>query len=167
LLFGLILFGLNCIALTMALSTLFSDSKISTYTGVMLMFIPTNLLYFMFIQIFSGSVDALMDTHPYFGEKWFEFFYFIPHFSFSRIFLEYLVNHGRPYIMFKLIMPLEIHKAWIAQVLSLISYLLLYVYLDAVLPTVYGVTSSKWFCFSWMKRKIIEANNKTERVKVK
>jgi len=111
---GLILFGLNMVSMSMALSTLFGDSKFSTYAGMLLMFLPAALLFYTFIDIFGNSVLNLVDYKPYYYEFVFELLYILPHFSFGRILLDYLVNHGRQYFLFTMIMPLKIRYAWYA-----------------------------------------------------
>jgi len=137
----------------MALSTLFADSKIATYAGIMLLFIPTNILFFALIQIILGSVKAILEVQPYYGEQWFELCYVMPHFSFGRILLEYLIDDGANKLFFKLIIPLPLHRAWWASVATTVGYFLLYLYLDAIIPNAYGIAKPCCFCLKSKKTK--------------
>jgi hypothetical protein len=53
LLAALMLLGMNVVALSMALSTLFKDANFSTQGGLLLMFIPTSFLFFLFVLIWD------------------------------------------------------------------------------------------------------------------
>ena len=144
--FGLILFGLNCVSQTMAMSTLFTDSKIATYAGIMVMFIPTNILFYTFITMIQKSVTSVIEIKPYHGEQWFELLYIFPHFSFGRILLEYLIDDGANKLLFKLLLPLPLENAWYAAVFTTVFYFLLYMYLDAIIPNAYGIAQPCCFC---------------------
>jgi hypothetical protein len=58
--FGFVLFGLNVVALSMVLSTIFTDSKLSTQIGIFLMFLPTSLFFYAFISVMANSLKAVV-----------------------------------------------------------------------------------------------------------
>jgi hypothetical protein len=68
------------------------------------------------------------------------------------VLIEFLVDHGVNKLAFKAILPLNIDTVWAASVVSIFFYLMLYVYLDAIIPNKYGVTRSCCFCVHEGKR---------------
>lgn len=54
-LFALLLFGQALVALSMALSSLFSDSKLSTQVGTFILFLPASLMIFVFATSISSK----------------------------------------------------------------------------------------------------------------
>ena len=65
--------------------------------------------------------------------------YIIPHFPYSCALLEFLVDHGKPKMVFKLLIPIDMQVAWIATTLTIPFYIILYVYLDSVIPNKWGI----------------------------
>jgi MFS superfamily sulfate permease-like transporter len=86
---SIFLFGLALISLSMALTTLFTDSKLSPQVGMYLLMLPTSIFFFMIsqrISIFGNS-----DTLAY---RLFPLTYIMPNFSFSVIMLEFYIKGG-------------------------------------------------------------------------
>jgi ABC-type multidrug transport system fused ATPase/permease subunit len=46
----------------MAMSTVFADSKIATYAGIMALFIPCNVLFFVIIKVIALSVQSILEV---------------------------------------------------------------------------------------------------------
>lgn len=89
-LFGSIfLFGLALISLAMALTTLFTDSKLSPQVGMYLLLLPTSIFFFMISQ--RISIFGHTDTLAY---RLFPLTYIMPNFSFSVIMLEFYIKGG-------------------------------------------------------------------------
>ena len=131
--------GLNITALSMAMSTAFTDSKLSTQIGIFVLFIPASLMFFAYVSIISNSIGAVFDQKPYYGEEYLPLGYVLPHFTFGIILLEFLVDHGIPMIFYRAIVPLNPLSAWICTILTPVFYICLYVYLDAIVPNKYGI----------------------------
>jgi hypothetical protein len=112
----------------------------------MLLFIPDNILFYGVIHVISNSVESIFNVKPYYGENYFQMCYIMPHFSFGRIFLEYLIDDGAGKLWFKLIMPLPLETAWWVSVFTIPFYFLIYMYLDAIIPNTYGVAQPWCFC---------------------
>jgi len=77
------LFGLALVALSMTLSTLFTDSKLSPQVGMYLLLLPTSIYFYVItsrMQEFGSARDTL-------GYKLFPLTYLMPNFSFSVIML--------------------------------------------------------------------------------
>jgi hypothetical protein len=105
---ALTLFGINIVAVSMALSAFFKNGNFSTQGGLLLLFIPTSFLFFLFVLCWDGSVSAMLEPEPYYGEFWFEFMYWFPCFPFGRLLLEFLIDHGAPAFFFQMILPLDV-----------------------------------------------------------
>ena len=70
----------------------------------------------------------------------------MPHFSFGRILIEYLIDDGANKLWFKILLPLPIHRAWWASIGTVVFYFLFYMYLDAIIPNTYGIARPCCFC---------------------
>ena len=80
LMIGVILFGQALITFSMAMSTIFTDSKLSTQVGNFLLFLPTGFLIFALITIMSKRFISSIENLPkqlmgeeyeeYDGQKW-------------------------------------------------------------------------------------------------
>jgi hypothetical protein len=100
------LFGMNIVSVSMAMSTFFKNGNFSTQGGLLLLFIPTSFLFFLFVLCFDQSVSAILEPEPYYGEFYFEAMYWFPAFPFGRLLLEFLVDQGAPAFFFQLLLPL-------------------------------------------------------------
>jgi hypothetical protein len=116
------------------------------------MFLPTSLFFYAFISVMADSLQAVVAGQPYHTEQWIELGYIFPHFTFGMILIEFLVDHGVPKLFFKAILPLNMEKVWLANITSIAFFLLLYIYLDAIIPNKYGVARSCCFCVHDGKR---------------
>jgi hypothetical protein len=65
---GMLLFGLNLVSMTMALSALFTDSKISTQIGTFILLLPATLMFYVLISILTESIVSILALRPYYGE---------------------------------------------------------------------------------------------------
>ena len=81
-----------------------------------------------------------------FGYKVFPLTYLMPNFSFSVIILEYFIKGGP-----KFLLGLDVTLAWWCLGLATPFYILLYMYLDGVIPNAYGIREN--FCFCVRSRK--------------
>ena len=129
----LALYGLSMIFKALALSTLFSDSKVASQIGSLILLGPMSLMMYLF-SIVSNTGDV---RYMYIG-------YFLP-------FVPTMVIIGgtlrvRPYD--ELNMPI----AWISLILSLPFYYALYIYLDQIVPDTYGISRGCCFCLRRRKR---------------
>ena len=113
----------------LALTTFFSDSKLSTQIGTLVVIIPMSI----FLGIYYKHPELL------------GIFYWLPHFPMSVIIFE---------IMYPPTVPLlpgyidnSIPLAWIALFLNIPCYFGLYIYLDAIIPDTYGISKHPCFCF--------------------
>ena len=135
----------------MAMSTVFSDSKLSTQIGNFFLFLPTGILVFSLVTVLSkkfintteNMAKTLMgeETEEYNGELWLQFGYVFPHFSFGIIILDYFVKDGA-----NTIMGLNVEYAWAALAASVPFYFLAYTYLDAIIPNAFGIAMKPCFC---------------------
>lgn len=117
----------------LALSTLFSDSKVASQIGSLILLGPMSLLMYLF-SIVLKTEDV---RYMYIG-------YMMP-------FVPTMVIIGgtlrvSPYD--QLSMPI----AWIALILSLPFYYGLYIYLDQIVPDTYGISRGCCFCLRRRKR---------------
>ena len=65
----------------------------------------------------------------------------LPNFSFSVIMLEFYLRGG-PHI----ILGLNVNVAWWCLGLATPFYLLIYMYLDGIIPNAFGISESLLFC---------------------
>jgi len=65
----------------------------------------------------------------------------MPNFSFSVIMLEYYIK-GAP----KVLLGLDVTLAWWCLGLATPFYLMIYMYLDGVIPNAYGIRENLCFC---------------------
>jgi hypothetical protein len=141
-LFGsVILFGFALISLAMALTTLFTDSKLSPQVGMYLLLLPTSIFFY----VITNRMQEIGQEKS-FGYKVFPLTYLMPNFSFSVIILEYFIKGGP-----KFLLGLDVTLAWWCLGLATPFYILLYMYLDGVIPNAYGIREN--FCFCVRSRK--------------
>ena len=130
---SLALYGLSMIFKALALSTLFSDSKVASQIGSLILLAPMSLLMYL-----SSIVNKTGDVrYMYIG-------YLMPFVPTMAIIGETL--NVSPYD--QLSMPI----AWISLVLSLPLYYGLYIYMDQVVPDTYGISRGCCFCLRKRKR---------------
>jgi len=65
--------------------------------------------------------------------------YVFPHFTFGIVLLEFFVDHGLPTLVYRAVMPMSVTTAWTINCLTILAYLVLYIYLDAIVPNKYGI----------------------------
>jgi len=140
------LIGLNLVAVCMCMSTFFTDSKLSVQLGTILLFFPVALMFYSTLATCAASITAIFTFTPYYGEQWLQLGYILPHYTFGFTLLDFLVDHGAPAVVFRVILPTNMTRVWYANVATIFFYIGLYVYLDAVIPNKYGVTQDWCFC---------------------
>lgn len=138
-----ILFGFALIAFSMTLSTLFSDSKLSPQVGMYILLLPTSIYFY----VMTNRVNILGRFNPTLGYELFPLWYLFPNFSFSVIMLDFYIK-GAP----KILLGLSTEFAWWCLLLATPFYLLLYMYLDGVIPNAYGISESLVFCCKCRKK---------------
>lgn len=142
-LFGCIfLFGLALISLSMALTTLFSDSKLSPQVGMYLLLLPTSIFFYVLTN--RMSLVGHPDTLAY---NLFPLTYLMPNFSFSVIMLQFYIKGGP-----KILMGLDVDVAWYCLAAATPFYLILYMYLDGIIPNAFGIRESLCFCLKRNKK---------------
>jgi hypothetical protein len=129
------IFGLALISLSMALSTLFQDSKLAPQVGMFLLLLPSSMFFYVFSQRAKFLAIGTLSN------QLFPLTYLAPHFSFGVIMLEFYVKGGPESLL-----NLDVNVAWISLLCSIPLYLLAYMYLDAVIPNAYGIRESPLFC---------------------
>jgi ATP-binding cassette subfamily A (ABC1) protein 3 len=77
----------------------------------------------------------------------------MPNFSFSVIMLEFYIKGGP-----KLLFGLDVTVAWWSLVLATPFYLLVYMYLDGIIPNAFGIRESPLFCFKCRNKRALAEN---------
>lgn len=117
------LFGFGMILFSLCLSTIFSDSKISTQVGSLILLAPLAI----FISLFN--IDWANPVYLYYG-------YMLPFFPAVILTGACLgINLG-----------LNLTIAWVALIVSLPVYYAFYIYLDQIIPDTFGIAKSCCFC---------------------
>jgi hypothetical protein len=112
------------------------------------------------VCIVADSITNLLDAKPYHGENWMMLGYPLPHFTFGIVLFEFFIDHGLPTLVYRVIMPLRIGPVWTANCLTIVIYLGLYIYLDAIIPNKYGIAQSCCFCLKGKGKKIKKLKDK-------
>lgn len=142
---SLMLLGLGLNSLAMMMSSFFSDYKLSTQIGPLLLFLPSSIVIYCVAKKVGANI---------------QYGYFVPQFPFAVTLLHWFVPDNYPIVnpstgetiatvdFTEFIIPnAPVGWAWAAQVFIVIGYFLLYLYLDEVIPNNYGVSKSCCFCF--------------------
>ena len=74
--------------------------------------------------------------------------YILPNFSFGIILLDFYIQGGPTSIL-----ALDVGVAWASLILVTPIYVMLYMYLDAILPNEFGIRQSCCFCLK--KKKLV------------
>lgn len=85
---AIFLFGLAMIAMTLACSTLFHDSKIAGQISFFIIFLPLSLFLLAIVDGTNKATVAIIKQEV-FSYAWIQAGYIMPHFSFGIIVLEY------------------------------------------------------------------------------
>lgn len=138
LIFGLavFLFAIAQIPYCMTLSTLFTDSKLASQIGGILLLIP-ELVFLWFAAQKDNSKYTLYAFFP------------LPVVPACSIFVKLSTNNDPQYADLKIIDAnfLSWEACWAALIVDSIFWLFVYIYLDAVMPSNYGVQRHPCFCF--------------------
>jgi ABC-type multidrug transport system fused ATPase/permease subunit len=132
---ALFIFGLSLICLAMVLSTVFTDGKLASQLGPVIIFFPTSIALLLAIEA------SLPLGHEAEARTVLQCLYFLPWFPFEVIVLETIYNGG-----VKVFLKLDVEYAWIALCLQPIVYFILYLYLDEVIPNAFGISKSCFYC---------------------
>lgn len=133
--FALLLFGLGLLAMTMLISTIFTDSKLSVQMGTFLLFLPVSTFLCCLVAVIMQK-DAGKS-----GSNFLQIGYILPQFSFGVIILDSFFANGA-----KTLLDLNVIPAWICLFLATPCYLGLYVYLDSIVPNALGIRLECCFC---------------------
>ena len=132
---GTLLFGMALQSMSMALSSMFTDSKLSAQVGPLLLLFPSSLSMVFIIKAIADRFTAVVIDHskiaPANNLQW---GYFIPHFPYSVILLDFFFKDGA-----KLFLGLNITYAYFALIANVVGWYILYEYLDAVIPNAFGI----------------------------
>ena len=145
---SVILFNISQVPFTMNLSTLFSDPKLGDNLGGTILYATTLLpIYILQMPKFKNVLYFLSP--------------FLPVCSATVIWCSIIDNHTiEP--MFPLIMStkdINVPFAWLSLILACPLHLVLYMYLDQVLPTGnFGVAKHPCFCIRRSRRRSSEMN---------
>jgi len=131
---AVILFALTQIPYCMALSTLFSDSKLANQIGGLLLLIPE--LIFLWLASQQDNSSKVMYA-----------LYWLPVMPACTIFTSLSLNSS--VIGFQMINKgvLNMPLAWTFLILNLPFWIMVYLYLDAIMPSEYGISKHPCFCF--------------------
>ena len=92
--------------------------------------LPTSI----FLYAFTNRSENHATGNHTLGYTLFPLLYLMPNCSYAIILQNYLVK-GAPSV----ILGLNVNTAWTCLVLSIPFYLMLYMYLDAIIPNAYGI----------------------------
>jgi ABC-2 family transporter protein len=135
-------YGLAMIFKSMAISTLFSDSKVAGQLGSLILIAPMALFMYLFSQCLWHQNIKIM----YWG-------YMVPYVPLVIVIGNTLMVDEYEY---KLLEGLNMPLTWACLILSLPLYYFLYVYLDSIIPDTYGISKSCCFCLKRRRRNIDE-----------
>jgi ATP-binding cassette subfamily A (ABC1) protein 3 len=133
-----IVLSLGMIGYAMALSTLFSDTKVGQNMSQMAIFLP--LILFLAVSNQNGSV------------KYLTYFTFLTPIGAASAIIGILTNNPVVPVPLINIDFLNIYYCWIAAILNIPLWLGIYIYLEQVMPNTYGIQRSPCFCCSKKKR---------------
>ena len=150
LVFGLMLFSLSIISMTMAASTFFTDSRMALGVGTWVLLLPFSIYSFCLTNRLSEIVSV--------GDAGSAFFvsYLLPNFSFGVILLEFYLKGGAESVL-----NLNVTTAWWCLGLSIPFYLLMYLYFGALLPNKYGISAGPCHCIR--KKRVVKKQLKKKR----
>ncbi len=135
--FALLLFGSGLLTMTMSISTVFTDSKLSVQIGTFLLFLPVSTFFCCLVAVIMQND---VGKHNY-GSNFLQIGYLLPQFSFGVIILDGFFTNGA-----KTFLDLNVIPAWICLFLSTPCYFGLYVYLDSIIPNAFGIRLECCFC---------------------
>ena len=95
-----------------------------------LILLPTSIYLFCISQRLQTVILNKQSS----GYQAFQLTYILPNFSFGIILLDFYINGGPA-----LILDLNVNVAWYSLLLTTPVYVALYMYLDAIMPNVYGI----------------------------
>ena len=132
---AVILFGLSTLTFAQMLSTLYSDSKLASQTGPVLMFFPTAISMLLAVN------TAFPLGHRMLCRTIIQILYFLPWFPFEVVILDTIYRGG-----VSLFLGMDVTWAWFALILQPFFYFALYCYFDSVVPNAFGISKSCFYC---------------------
>jgi len=144
--FSVLLFGLSLMSVSLFLTTVFTDSKLSTQVGMYILLFPTSIFLYTISYRLNAEIDA---PFTYDGNPLFQLWYIIPNFSFGVILVDYYIHNGA-----QAVLGLEVSVAWVSLLFSIPFYVGLYMWLDAIIPNTYGISESLCFCLKRKKNEV-------------
>lgn len=124
-----------------------------------LLLLPTSIFFYVMTQRMSiferpGHEDTL-------AEKLFPLTYLMPNFSFSVIMLQFYIKGGP-----QILMGLDVNVAWYCLIAATPFYLLVYMYLDGIIPNAFGIRENLCFCFKRTKKARFDADYQDEEAAI-
>ncbi len=129
----LLLQGISMLFMSMIITTLFRDSKLSVQMGSLILTLP----FILFVCLYN--IDPLNPWRVYLC-------YFLPHFP-STVLITSLVSEDS---------LLSVPASWVTLVIISPTYYALYWYLDQVVPDTYGISKSCCFCLRKRDREYVD-----------
>ena len=121
--------------MSMVITTLFRDSKLSVQLGSLILSLP----FILFVCLYN--IDPSNPWRLYLC-------YFLPHFP-STVLIANLLIQGS---------LLNVTVSWITLIIISPAYYALYWYMDQIVPDTYGISKSCCFCFRKRDREYRDIN---------
>jgi ATP-binding cassette subfamily A (ABC1) protein 3 len=141
-----VLFGLALMSVSLFLTTVFTDSKLSAQVGLYILLFPTSIFLYSVSYRLNAEVDY---PFTFDGNPWFQLWYVIPNFSFGVVLIDYYIHDGA-----KVILGLHVSVAWVCLLLSIPFYFCMYMWVDAIMPNTFGIRESLCFCLKKKKTQV-------------
>jgi hypothetical protein len=140
----MVLFGCSLVALCMACSTLYQDSKIAGQLGTLIVYLP--IAIFVIIAVdrflsFSETYLSISEEKQTGGLDWIYLTMVLPQFPLGVILMD-LFSGGFAYE----ILNIKLAVAWVALCIQIPVFILLYSYLDRVIPNEFGISKPCFYC---------------------
>lgn len=144
LLLGTVFFGMGLMSMAMALSTIFTDSKLSSQVGPLMLLFPSSLsMVFIIKAIADRFTDVIVHQQIPIPASSLQWGYVIPHFPYSIIVLDFFFKNGA-----EALLGLNITYAYFALIANVVGWYLVYEYLDAIIPNAFGIRKSLCCCLT-------------------
>jgi hypothetical protein len=168
LIFAVLLFACSLLSMSMTISSLFTDSKLSAQVGPLMLLFPSSIAMAIVVSKLAPNMEILANNKVmeecclvgstccdpdyipqeiksadaiYCG-------YFIPHFPFTVAMLDFFFEDGA-----KNLLGLSSSVAYMCLGICSVFYYFLYEYLDAIIPNAYGIKKGCCCCLTYCRKK--------------
>jgi ABC-type multidrug transport system fused ATPase/permease subunit len=148
LIFSVLLFGSALLSVSMTISSLFTDSKLSAQVGPLVLLFPSSIAMAIIISKLAPNITLVAEGKDIVPAGEIVFGYFLPHFPFCVAMLDFYFDNGA-----ETLLGLSTDFAYVALGINVVGYYLLYEYLDAIIPNAYGISKSCCCCLTYCKKK--------------